>query len=454
MISRAVRDQLGDRLPVEFDDVGDHQVGDLARVVRVFRLRLKQTGAAPLRLGRPKPAAAPERARVLVLRFQNLSHEGEAEFFLDSLAEDLITELSKARWFSVVARNTSFTLKAKPVEVKQLARDLDVRYALEGSLRKSGDRVRVACQLVHAVTSEHLWAERFDGTLEDSFDLQDQIIARVIGAVAPTIRAAEIERARRKPEPSRDVYDLTLLALAAAAMATADGTDEALRLTARALDLDPAYPTANAVAAWCLQQRHLLDWPSATSEDRDEAKRLARLAIAEDTEAPLALAAAGAVRAILTRDHDLAEAAVARAVSLDPNSAPALSFAALTRCICGKYALAAAHADRAISLSPVEPLAYIARFARAIASLAMGQTEEAVAHGQAAINANHNFALSYAVLAAAYLRAGRSAEAAETLGEALRIAPGLRAGSFRRVRFSDRAIIAEMAALRSAGLPD
>ena len=149
---------------------------------------------------RRKSAVPPERPAVAVLPFQNLGGDAEAEFFLDSVAEDMITELARARWFSVVARNTSFSYKGKGADAKQLARELGVRYVVEGSLRKAGNRVRIGCQLVEAASGQHLWADRFDGTLEDSFDLQDKITESVIGSVAPVLRVAEIERARRKPE--------------------------------------------------------------------------------------------------------------------------------------------------------------------------------------------------------------------------------------------------------------
>ena len=202
-VSRAVRDQVRDRLAIAFEDLGEHEVANIARPVRVFRITLGDEAPAPALapVARRKISAAPaERPAVAVLPFQNLGADAEAEFFLDSVAEDLITELARARWFSVVARNTSFSYKGKGADAKQLARELGVRYVVEGSLRKAGNRVRIGCQLVEAASGQHLWADRFDGTLEDSFELQDKITESVIGSVAPVLRVAEIERARRKPE--------------------------------------------------------------------------------------------------------------------------------------------------------------------------------------------------------------------------------------------------------------
>ncbi len=458
-VSRAVRDQVRDRLPIAFEDLGEHAVTNIARPVRVFRIILGDEAAAPVgsvAAPRRKAAAAPaEKPAVAVLPFQNLGGDAEAEFFLDSVAEDLITELARARWFSVVARNTSFSYKGKGADAKQLARELGVRYVVEGSLRKAGNRVRIGCQLVEAASGQHLWADRFDGTLEDSFDLQDKITESVIGSVAPVLRVAEIERARRKPEANLDVYDLTLRALPAAFAETAEDNQEALQLLAEALDADPAYPTANALAAWCRQQRHLMLWPGATGDDREEAKRLARVAIAGGADVPLALAVAGAVRAALTRDHDLALAAVDRATMINPNAAVVLGFDAVTRCLCGAYDRAIANAEKALHLSPLEPLVYHAAFAVALASLLTGRAEEAVAHARRAIEGNRNFAFPHCVLALGCARLGHAAEAAQAVRRLVNIAPGFHIGSLRRIRFADAARLqSDLDLLRAAHLPE
>src|SRR4029077_953240 len=331
-VSRAVRDQVRDRLPIAFEDLGEHEVKNVARPVRAFRIVLdKPADAPPAPADRNRVPTPPERPAVAVLPFQNLGGDAEAEFFLDSVAEDLITELARARWFSVVARNTSFSYKGKGADSKQLARELGVRYVVEGSLRKAGNRVRISCQLVEAASGEHLWAERFDGTLEDSFDLQDQITESLIGSVGPVLRGAEIERARRKPEASQDASDLVFRATPPAFAETAGDNQEALRLLGLVFETDPGNPLANALAAWCRQQRHLMNW-SGEEDDREEAKRLARTAIAGGSDVPLALVVAGAVLAGLTRDHDAALAAVDRATMINPKAASVLGFDALTRC--------------------------------------------------------------------------------------------------------------------------
>jgi len=200
-ISRAVRDQVRDRLPISFEDLGEHEVPNIARPVRIFRILLEEKPTAATMNRRPSPP--PDKPAVAVLPFQNLGGDPDMEFFLDSVAEDLITELARARWFSIVARNTSFSYKGREADAKQIARELGVRYLVEGSLRKAGHRVRISCQLVEAASGRHLWAERFDGTLEDSFDLQDRITESVIGSVAPVPATLRSNARAASPMPAR-----------------------------------------------------------------------------------------------------------------------------------------------------------------------------------------------------------------------------------------------------------
>jgi len=450
-ISRAVRDQVRDRLPIAFEDLGEHQVKNVARPVRTFRIVLAKPAADPATAPR-RAAAPPERPGLVVLPFQNIGGDAEAEFFLDSVVEDLITELARARWFSVVARNTSFSYKGKGADSKQLARELGVRYVVEGSLRKAGNRVRIGCQLVEAASGEHLWAERFDGTLEDSFDLQDQITESLIGSVGPVLRGAEIARARRKPEASQDVYDLVCRAIPAAFAETAEENGEALRLLGLVLEADPKDALANALAAWCRQQRHLMNWPGE-EDDREAAKGLARVAIAEGADVPLALAVGGAVRATLSRDHDSALAAVDRATMINPKSAIVLGFDALTRCLCGAHDKAIEHAQKALRLSPVEPLLYYAEVALALACLFIGRNEEAVTHARKAIEGNRNFVLPYCVLALGCFRLERREEASQAVRQLIAAAPSFGIGNLRKIRFADAARLqSDLALLREAQL--
>jgi adenylate cyclase len=451
-VSRAVRDQVRDRLPITFADVGEHEVKNIARPVRVFRVVLDDK---PAGTGRRRAAAPLDRPALAVLPFQNFGGDAETEFFLNSVAEDLITELARARWFSIVARNTSFSYKGKGADSKQVARELGVRYVVEGSLRKAGNRVRISCQLVEAASGQHLWADRFDGTLEDTFDLQDRITESVIGSVAPVLRGTEIERARRKPEAEQDAYDLTVRSFPSTFAETPEDNEQGLRLLTEVLETAPCYAMANALAAWCYQQRHLMGWPGAQPDDRETARRMARVGITEGADAPLALALGGAVHAALTRDHDFALAAVDRAMMINTNAALVLGFDAVTRCVCGTYETAIEHAEKALQLSPLEPLVYYAEFALAFACLLSDRAEEAIAHARKAIEGNRNFVLPYCVLAVSCARLGRADQAAQAVRRLLRAAPGFRLGSLRNIRFADAARIeSDLELLREANLPE
>ncbi len=435
--------------------MAQHEVKNISRPVRVFRVVLEERPAGPASTGRRRAAAPVDRPALAVLPFQNLGGDAETEFFLDSVAEDLITELARARWFSIVARNTSFSYKGKGADSKQVARELGVRYVVEGSLRKAGNRVRISCQLVEAASGQHLWADRFDGTLEDTFDLQDRITESVIGSVGPVLREAEIERARRKPEANQDAYDLTLRAFPPTFAETAEDNEEALRLLTEALEADPAFAMANALAAWCYQQRHLMDWPGAQPDDREAARRMARVAIDEGADSPLALALGGAVHASLTRDHDFALAAVDRAMMINTNAAAVLGFDALTRCVCGSYDAAIEHAEKALQLSPLEPLVYHAALALALACLLSGRTEEAVAHARKAIDGNRNLVLPYCVLALGCAHLGHADDAAQAVRQLVRVAPRFRLESLRKIRFADAARLqSDLELLGEAQIPE
>ena len=454
-VSRAVRDQIRDRLSVVLRDLGEHEVENIERPVRVFRIATDREHAASSTGIRRRSAPPPQRAAMAVLPFRNLAGEAEEEFFLDSVAEDLITELSRARWFSVIARNTAFTYKGKEADAKLVGRELGVRYVLEGSLRKEADHVHIDCQLVETASGQSRWGEHFDGTMEDTFDLQDRIVESVIGSIGPVLRTSEIERATKKPDADQNAYDLTLRAMLPAFAETAEDNNRALVLLDEALEMTPDYATASALSAWCHQQRHLLDWPGGKDDDRETAKRLARAAIVNGGEIPLALVLGAAVRVALTRDHHFALAAADRAIMITNNSALVLGFDALTRCLCGAYDTAIEHAEKAMRLSPQEPLIYYAAFALGLACLFTGRHEEAVMNARKAVDGNGNFAFAHCLLALGCARLGRRGEALKALRELLRLAPQFRIGMLRRIRFADAKLLeSDLALLRAARIPE
>ena len=222
--------------------------------------------------------ALPDRPSIAVLPFQNMSGDPEQDYFCDGMVEDIITGLSRIKWLFVIARNSSFTYKGRSVDVRQVGRDLGVRYVLEGSVRKAGARVRITGQLVNALTGAHVWADRFDGELADIFDLQDQVTSRVVGAIAPKLEQAEIERAKRKPTESLDAYDYFLRGMAAFYQFTRPGNEEALALFSRAIELDPDFAAAYGMAARCYMQRKGFGWVADRDREIAETARMARRA--------------------------------------------------------------------------------------------------------------------------------------------------------------------------------
>src|SRR5215831_7651340 len=241
--------QVQGKVSAQFIDGGEQQLKNISRPLRVYRVGSSLGGNQPT-----SPAAAlplPDKPSIAVLPFANLSGDPEQEYFADGMVEEIITALSRIRWLFVIARNSSFTYKGHAIDVKQVGRELGVRYVLEGSVRKAGSRVRITGQLIDSTTSAHLWADRFDGSMEDVFDLQDKVTASVVAAIAPKLERAEIERSRRKPTESLDAYDYYLRGLAAIHLWTKSGCAEALAHFYRAIELDPAFASAYGMAARC-----------------------------------------------------------------------------------------------------------------------------------------------------------------------------------------------------------
>jgi len=229
-VSSQVQENARGSIDIAFEDLGQQQLKNITQPVRVYRVKLDTTGAPEGQ--RP---TVPNKPSIAVLPFQNMSGDPEQEYFADGVVEEIITAMSRMRWLFVIARNSSFTYKGRAVDVKQVGRALGVRYVLEGSVRRAANRVRITGQLIDASTGAHLWADRFEGDLEDIFSLQDQVTISVVGAIAPKLEQAEIERAKRKPTESLDAYDYFLRGMAALHQGTKDANDEALRLFYKAI---------------------------------------------------------------------------------------------------------------------------------------------------------------------------------------------------------------------------
>ncbi len=454
-ISGNVHDQVDGKLAAEFDDLGEQPIKNIAKPVRVYRA--KRAVSESVQPERPVAQQASwEKPGVAVLPFANMSGDPEQEYFADGMAEDIITALSRLHWLVVIARTSSFEFKGQNLDVREIARRLDVQYVLEGSVRKAGARVRITGQLIDASSGTHLWADRFDGDLADIFDLQDKITESVVGAIEPKMLSAEIERSKRKRPDNLDAYDLYLRALPHFYASTREGSDKALELLEKALDHDPEFASANALAAWCCFNRVTHAWSASPKEERDKGIKLARVAIEADSDDPTALANAGWALATLAHDLKMGAAAIDRAVELSPNNANVVSVSGWIRTYIGDQEFALSRCKLALRLSPSDPLAYRFLTGAATASLLMGQFEDAAALGEGARRIYTKWGPTFRTLAAAYAQLGRRKEATEALSRLMELEPSVTVSHYRnRLPYQD----AEQAerlwdGLRMAGLPE
>ena len=318
-----------------------------------------------------------------------MSGDPEQEYFVDGMVEDIITGLSRIKWLFVIARNSSFVYKGKAVDIRQVGRELGVRYVLEGGVRKAGNRLRITAQLIEAETGAHLWADRFDGALDDVFDLQDQITDKVVGVVEPSLRQSEIERSRRKHPENLGAYDLYLRALPHMEALTPAGARIAADLLEDALKLDPNFAAAHAQLAWCRQIAFIQG--GLDEADKTAGIRHARAAIAGGGDDATALAVAGMVMGHLGRDYETALSAIARALAVNPSCATAHFFGAQINAFCGDPAAATAHAERALRLSPLDSLAFVADYSLGLVALHEGRSDAAASCFARAAPGRSNF---------------------------------------------------------------
>jgi TolB-like protein/class 3 adenylate cyclase len=434
-ISNTVHDHVRDRLPFAFEDLGEHQVKNIVRPVRVYRVRTESPlpSPSPLAPTLPSPASGgglgrgelplPDKPSIAVLPFANMSGDPEQEYFADGMVEEIITALSRIRWLFVIARNSSFTYKGQAVDVKQVGRELGVRYVLEGSVRKAGGQVRITAQLIDAASGAHLWTDRFDGSLEDVFELQDRVAVSVAGVIEPTLRQAEIERARRKRPDSLDAYDLYLRALPFAFAAMPHDADKALGFLQRAINLEPDYAAAHAMIAYCHEVRYLR--AGFHKETKAAAIHHARKAVASGGDDATALATAAFVIAVIERDYQTAVALIDRSFALSSSAALALTFSSIIRAWMGDSACAVEQAQQAIRLSPFDPLIWMTYVALAYAHFAGRRFEEAAAAASRVIQANPSFSVPYILHAAALVCLGRDEDAKAVVQRLVEVQPGI-----------------------------
>jgi len=403
-----------------------------------------------------QPLALPDKPSIAILPFTNLSSDPEQEYFADGVVEEIITALSRLQWLFVIARYSSFTYKGRSVDVKQIGRELGVRYVLEGSVRKAGSRVRITGQLVDALTRAHLWADRFDGELEDIFDLQDQITASVIGAIAPKLEQAEIERAKRKPTESLDAYDYFLRGMAAVHLWTREANNEALTHFHRAIELYPNYASAYGMAARCYSQRKASGWTTNRVREIAEAARLAHRAAALGRNDPVALCTAGLALANVVGDVDNGAALIDRAVMLNPNLAWAWLFSGWVKVLLGEPEVAIERFARAMRLSPQDVQFFNMQTGTAGAHFVAGNYVEALTWAEAAVRDRPHYVLANSIIAASAALAGRPAEAHKAIARLRQLVPASRISNLVDLLLMRRPedFARWVDGLRQAGLPE
>jgi TolB-like protein len=396
------------------------------------------------------------RPSIAVMPFANLSPDPDQTYFADGMADELITALSRLPWLTVMSRGATFAFKDKPIDARQAGREFSVRYVLEGSVRKAGKMVRITGQLIDTESGTTIWAAHFDGSLEKVFEFQDQVTAKVLGAIQPKLEQVELERSQRKPTVSLDAYDYYLRGLAEVNGWTQEGNRAALKHFYRAIELDRRFAAAYGMAARCLSQRKNSAWIEDEARERAEAEGLASLAVEFGRDDPVALAAAGlALVFVVGKVHQGAEL-IERSLHLNPGYAVAWVFSGLAKAWNGEADDAIARVKRAVDLSPHDPYVVSMRRVTAFAHFIGGRYEEAIASGRLVTPARQNATLSAAGVAASAALLGRPEEARMAMAELLSAEPKLRMANLRSrfpiVREEDFNRFAE--ALRLAGLPE
>jgi adenylate cyclase len=454
-VSARVHEDVRDRLESVFEDGGLQTLKNIARPVQVWRW-IPDAASSPRAAPMPAALSLPDKPSIAVLPFQNMSGDPEQEYFADGIVEDIITALSRFKSLFVIARNSSFTYKGKAVDVRQVGRELGVRYVLEGSVRRAGNRLRITGQLVDSQTGAHLWADRFDGAIEDVFDLQDRITAQVTGQLPLRIEYAETERVKAKPTANLSAYESHLRGLRAFYQSTRESVEESLQHFYRAIELDPDFASPHAWASIAYSRRRQSQWMTDVAHECDEGVRLARRAAELREDDSLAVGVAGFALAYFAGEVEAGVFFVDRAITLNSNDIMAWHGSGWVRCYNGDHDLAIEHLERVERLSPVDPQMDQFWIAKSLAHFCAGRDETSVMLAEKALQRRPDFPPALIRLAAGCAMAGRVDRAKMAMARALRLNPGLRhanygAGLIMR-RSEDRARLREGNLL--AGMPE
>ena len=434
-ISESAYQQIENKLPLRYDYLGEHEVKNIAKPVRVYRAQIESVAMAqrPLEVASKERMALPlpDKPSVAVLPFTNLSGDPEQEYFSDGITEDIITALSRFRWFFVIARNSTFTYKGKTVDVKTVAQDMGVRYVLEGSVRKAGSRVRITAQLIDAPTSHHVWAERYDRDLKDIFAVQDEITENIVTAIGPEFLSAEMRRAQRRDVRSLDAWDYIMRAAFHHSRYRKEDVAEAQRLLRKAIEIDPFNAEGFCLLAFTHLMQVQFGWSESADKSIQEAAKAAENAVAIDDRDAWAHTALGLVD-LISRRHDDAIRRLKRAVQLNPSLANAYGALGQALTLAGECAEAVEQINKAIRLSPRDPFLVYWFGHLSMAAFAEGHYDVACQWGAKVLQENPSFPGGHRLMAAIYGQLGRIEEAQAALKELLLLMPGMTIDDVRK----------------------
>ncbi len=454
-VSGTVYDQVAGKFAASFDNLGEQLVKNLTRPVRVYRARGEvQEEMAPAQTESGPPS--PDKPSIAVLPFENMSGDPEQEYFSDGITEDIITALANVRSFTVLARNSTFVFKGKSVDAKRIGSELGVRYLVEGSVRKAGQRVRVTAQLIETASGDHVWAERYDGTLEDIFDLQDEITAAIVGTIEPELLRAEAERIKQKRPDSMDAYDYLLRGFASMNKLTPEATREALDYFRKAIEIDSNYGRAYSYAAWCYRREVQVGGMTLSDIEKADATDLMQKALELGKNDPVVLWQAGSFKVYFEQDFDGATALIDRSLAMNPNSPRAWNASAECRGYMGDTATSIRDAERAMAVSPRNPSHWVAYWSIARANLQEKRYEEAAKFAKMALQFHERGAPACHILAAACAHLGRMDEARAAIAKAQAFDPKLTISRLKAIYPIARLknLDAFLDGLRKAGLPE
>lgn len=455
-VSDAVRTAAGKKLNLDYEAVGEQEVKNIAEPVRTYKVVMRTDESLKLTEPVKSKFELPDKPSIAVLPFANMSKDPEQEYFADGIVEDIITALSQIKQWFVVARNSTFAYKGRNVDIREVARDLGVRYVLEGSVRKGGNRLRITGQLIEAETGTHLWADRFDGDLDDVFDLQDKITEGVVGAIEPSLRRAEIERSKRKPPENIGAYDLYLRALPNLYAMRPEDNAQALSLLHKAIAIDPNYAPALAYLAWGYEQRLHRGWGAYGEDDSGTAVALASRAIAADRDDAHVMAAAGFVLVIVARDYEQGLQATERAHELNPNIAFVSMLVGWSQVYGGDPEEAIVSFENAIRVSPADPGAFFFYTGAATGHLFCDRPAEAYDLAKKSARMYPDWDTTYLTLIPALVQLGRMEEARSAVTKFLELAPAATVSRLRALLAIRNPEILGMVldGMTAAGLPE